>query len=824
MLGRPLLLLAPAFVAGILLSDVLPCRPGRDVLWVLIPLSLTLPAAVLTRGRPAWGLLAVSFCLMGLLLALLSMPVSHVLPRVLDGQERMLLEGVLLEPQETREGGIRLRIGLRTLLDQGQRIPLEENITLAIYRGEPDLRPGDRIRFEAKLRPLRDFNNPGRYDYVSSMARKGYFCSGSVPDSGCLTLLEQGDMPWPLLLVERLREGVRDFYRRGLAPEAYGLCKALVLGQTDGITQDMREAFDRTGLGHILAVSGLNIGLVAWLSFSGLRRLLSLSYSLMLRLDTRRLAALLTCIPVVGYTALAGFQVSCQRAMVMGLVFLFSIVIGRAGEIGTTVSLAALLVLAVHPQELFGISFQLSFLAVIGILVLYGPLTRWSGAGVSGGPKSALRRFGFQVLGLVAVSLAATLFLLPILVHYFHRLSLVTLAANLCVVPLVGFWVIPLGLLSILLLPISGLLAGYLLTACAWGIDLLMPVTRFWSDLSWAALWVPSPSPLEFALYYLLLLGILFFRKAGWIRVGVPMVLLAWTLDVTYWVWRVYGQEDLRITFFDVGKGNAALVEFPRGKKMLIDGGGIPRGTFDIGRMVVAPALWHEKIRRLDWVVLSHPDEDHMGGLPFLVEAFQPKAFWHMGACVESISFERLMKAVGSAGVKVSLPEEVFPGEEIEGVRVEVLHPLAGGMPRTGRSLSKINDRSLVLRISWGPWGVLFPGDLEKAGEAELVGTIGEGLESVVLLCPHHGSRSSCSTPFLDSVSPWLCVVSCGGASKNFPHPEVLGRLALRGTRVMRTDQAGAIQLRITPGAMEVWTWQDARGDFVFDLARGARG
>jgi competence protein ComEC len=257
--------------------------------------------------------------------------------------------------------------------------------------------------------------------------------------------------------------------------------------------------------------------------------------------------------------------------------------------------------------------------------------------------------------------------------------------------------------------------------------------------------------------------------------------------DVGYWAWQRFFHSDLRVTFLDVGQGDAAVVEFPGSQVMVIDGGGFASEDFDPGEVIIAPFLWSQKINRVDYLVMSHPQLDHFGGMAFLAENFSPKELWSNGERGKGERFQRLEVAFDREGVRAA--SLCGPGVErvIRGVEVKVLHPPCG------HSGLKTNDASLVLRLSYKGVDFLFPGDLEKEGEQILLQR-DSALASEVLKIPHHGSRTSSTEAFVEAVLPEVAVISAGHHNRfNFPAPEVVQRYEKKGSRVLRTDQAGAI-------------------------------
>jgi competence protein ComEC len=802
-----------AFAGGILVAHkgLAPCQ--GLVLPLFICITLCLFAILFLSYRLRLALLLIAFFFTGILVDLGRHHSSRLLPWAINRQ-KVTIEGTVLEPALISNKNARLKVRAQMLFVKERRIRINDDILVTVYNNIPHIRPGEKVRFPARLGPFKNFNNPGGYDYESAMKLKGLTCAASVSDGRRIVPMGSGLLPFPGGLLEKIQGPVRDFFSGKLNPEDEALFRALILGERQGISRQLREPFNRTGLGHVLAVSGLHIGLVAWISFYFFKVILSRSYKLALKTDIQKLTALLTCVPVIGYTCLAGFQVSSQRAMIMVLAFLWSLILRREKEVWSTLALAGLIVLAVDPHALFSISFQLSFSAVIGILWLAPPMLK-----IIPYPHETPQRkttifnkVSLYFIGLIAVSLSATLFLLPIISFYFHRVSLVTIPANLAVVPILGLWIIPNGLLSAVALPFSAQAANLFLHLGVWGLHAIMEVIRFWSGLSWASAWVVTPNLFEMLMFYALILFIFFFKRRAWARMGLAVLTVFMLVDAGYWTYRVHFNRDLKVTFLDVGQANAALVEFPGGQKMLIDGGGFPGDHFDVGQMVVAPFLWHSKIRKIDYLVLSHPQSDHMNGLRFIAKAFHPKEFWSNGDQVETASFKELMAIIESKKIKRLLPVDLVKGREINGAKIDFMHPVPGGKTSSLFDNGKrLNNNSLVLKISFAGKSFLFPGDLESEGEALLVSSKQNTLKSDVLLSPHHGSRSSSTREFLRMVKPGVCVISSGqGNFFGFPHEQTLKRLREIGCRAIRIDQSGTVQCTVGPDQrFDVRTFQD---------------
>jgi competence protein ComEC len=628
MFSRPLVPALCATIIGILVGHNIPVNTNLPA--VLLPLALLLWLGILFivpfKVRPFW--LMAAFTLIGIN-SQINDPSLSGLPPIIRSHERVVVEGTIYNPPRVRVSVATFPVrATRVFLPKGvERVKI--NLLAKIYGYRGGLQVGDRIRFPAKLKEFTNFNNPGGFDYGSYMKRRGISLVALVSDGQYVVRMGRGDLGLVTKALERIRGPLRRFFGERLSYPLGPLYTALILGERQGLTSKLREPFDRSGVGHIMAVSGLHIGLVAWLFFVSVRWLLSLSYRITLMTDIRKLAAIMTTFPVIGYGLITGLQVSSQRAMVMVLVFLWSLIIGREKDVWSSLSLAALIILTIRGDSLFATSFQLSFVAVAGILWL-APLI------VSRVPKlimgdhhekgsHLLRHVLKYVVGLIAVTTAATIITIPLLAHHFHRLSVVALPANLTVVPIIGLWVIPIGLLSCVLLPISATLASILLSLGGFGLNLAISFVRFWSDIPWSSIWVIRPNWLEILLLYGLLFLCVHFTRSRTYRVFLALFLILLSVDVGYWVYQTRLNKNLRVTILDAGRGNATVVRFSGKERMLITRNVFNQRGFDLGRRVVAPYLWQEKIKRVDYFLLTDCKLPHTHDLRFMIKNFRPK-------------------------------------------------------------------------------------------------------------------------------------------------------------------------------------------------------
>ncbi len=422
------------------------------------------------------------------------------------------------------------------------------------------------------------------------------------------------------------------------------------------------------------------------------------------------------------------------------------------------------------------------------------------------------------------MSFFATWGTLPLTARYFNLVSLVGLAANCFVVPVVGYLVVPLGLAGAALTPLVEPAAMALYRIGGLVLGLSIRLMEFMAALPFAAVRTVTPSHLEILLFYAASGAVLVLIRS---RYGVSVLsptavgrvpgprrfptggrgaavavlavsLLAGCADAGYWLYQRFWRADLRVTWVDVGQGQAVLLELPQGFTMLVDGGGFADNTaFDIGAAVVAPVLWHRKIRTVDTLVLSHPNSDHANGLVFIAENFNVGALWTNDESSDSLGYRVLMRTAAERGIARPRFADLERRSVVNGATLEILYPPLDFLERRARERWRNeNSNSLVLKVGLGAFSVLLPGDIQRPAEREIVRLAGEMLRSTVLTVPHHGSRTSSSEEFLEAVAPASAVFSCADREEfGLPHALVLERYRERGVQVYRTDRHGAVSL-----------------------------
>lgn len=837
---RPLIPLLLAFLAGILASRLAPVET-MPLEWAGILFSgifcclMVLLAAARSQRPLRFSPLALFFFL-GLLSLFpwTSPPLSpdHIRHAADDGKFRRI-SGVIAEPPVAQS--FRTVCILENIRISGPEAsltprPVRGRLRVLVYGAGKTLHAGDRIIFASKIKAFTNFNNFGGFDYKRFMAFQNVW--GNAYTSAAKISVT----PRPEKGLESLREAVSRAIRHAATGDAGAVLHALILGDRRDITPELREAFNRAGISHLLAISGLHVGIVASVSFFLFRWLLSWVPFFLVRAWTRKGAALLAMGPVLAYGVLAGMSPSTQRAVIMVCVFLLTFLVERDHDLPNTLCIAALTILILHPPSVFSVAFQLSFASVI--FIIFG-MRRMPGQREN--PMGVTRRFRKILFSFTAVSFLAIVGTAPLTLFHFNQISVAGLLSNLIFIPLIGFVVVPLSLFSVLLLlPLwtlaaqGGLMAaGAILSAC------VKPV-HFIAALPFASAKTISPSVLEMVCFYgicvcgyVLAASRIREKHHGHSRLASgfpenlrgaeapnaslslkPVLLLLAVFgiilgaDAAWWVHKRWWGKAMTVTVLDVGQGNAALVELPRGRCVLIDGGGYTDNLiFDVGEKVVAPFLWRNKIRTIDTVFLTHYDADHLNGLIYILNHFGVQTVYATHDPETALKNRGFLAAIQKHEIAYPLYGEFPETLPTTSAVFHVLYPPRDFADRAKREpWRNSNNNSMVVRVVYGEHGLLFPGDIMAAAEKELAAESAD-LRATILLAPHHGSGTSSTAAFLDRIRPELVVISCGNANRfGFPAEETLARYAERGLRVLRTDIHGAVSLKTDGRRLRVRT------------------
>jgi competence protein ComEC len=658
-------------------------------------------------------------------------------------------------------------------------------------RGPVALARGDVVAFVGTLRRPHNFANPGGFDVVASLARRGIHVVASVWDPTTIERLGREPTPLPARALDAWRADVGRALEHAGTPDVTAVLTALVLGDEAGIADDVRRAFTRAGVVHVLSVSGLHVGMVAATTAAAIAWMVGWSEWLLLRVDRRKLAGVAGLGVALLYGGLTGSAVATLRSLVMAAVVVAAVLLDRDADARRVLALAAVGTALLAPGAPCEISYQLSFVSVAALLA--GAAHQTSD---DAGPRwwRRSRRAG-------RAAAAAWIGTAPLTAFHFHQVSLVSVLANPLVIPLFeGLAVLP-GLAGAVVAPIAPAAAHAAMVLAAVPVGVALVLVRVIGGWRWSAVDVPFPDLAELVLLYGLIAGVwLRSSRIGRAAMVASLVLLA--IDAGRWAVERTARNELRVTFLDVGQGDASVVELPGGRVLVVDAGGFAGSDFDTGAAIVEPFLRARKIQSVDAVVMSHAHPDHAGGLAALVRAMAPGELWWSGMGGEGAAWAETVRALRETDTPVRLLQADTAIADFP--EIDVLHP-----PR-GWTVPSLNDGSLVIRVRHGATALLLTGDAEQAAETAMHDRASR-LGAAVLKVPHHGSRTSSGWSFLDAVDPRIAIASLGADNRfGHPAPEVEARYAARGVAFYRTDRCGAVTLVVGRDGLRVETARPA--------------
>jgi len=834
------------FASGICLSEILMFH---DQLLLLVILLLFCIIFIFCNYKAKWhcfifySLLGLLFFLIGLYHAQVQIrqpaDPNHIVNQI-KNQQTAGLYGVLIEHPAVSdsESGPKTRFLMKvkslyrdtTLCDSIHNEKISGLVLLTLNGLLPDeLQPGDHFLAKTKISPVRTFSTPGSFNYKKHLAGQSIFLKGWIEFPGNIIKIRTvkssahhfhfSSLPY---FPERIRHHIANFLDKILTQPARGLYKAILIGDRSNVSPSVIDSFTAAGCIHILAISGMHMGLLAIITITVITWLLKRSTWLLLHTNVKKIAVSIALIPLIGYALIAGFNIPVLRALLMTTVCIFAIIFDRPGNLLNHILLAALLILAWKPAVIFTASFQLSFSAVISIALIYpllfSILFQDQPDSLSGilktdsAPECSLSenimafpaRFFKWLLAAIILTTAAMLGTLPLLLFHFNRISLVAPFSNLLVEPLICSWSLIVGIIACFFIPLSPLAAGFLFKAGGFGLTFSKKICAFFAGMPFASLRFPTPSLMEITIFYIFLLSIIMAfhlektRKhlavftaifSFFCLLGVPVI-----SEITARV-----STSTTVSILDVGHGSAVVLQLPHNRNILVDGGGAVGDNFNIGERVIAPFLWKRKINHLNSVIISHPHADHYNGLPFILANFQPQILWINGTAGDDPEYKKLLKLADRLNIKIKVPQTKEVLFQDNDTRLQCVHN--GNRSEYGSKKEQIsflsqkldaNDMSLVLRLETADNSFLFPADISATMANALVSEK-RNIQADILLAPHHGSRASMSLDFIEAVRPEYITISAGRNNRfNLPDKS-FSDLEQKGIKVLTTGRDGTL-------------------------------
>ncbi|MCF7886509.1 MAG: DNA internalization-related competence protein ComEC/Rec2 [Candidatus Marinimicrobia bacterium] len=660
---------------------------------------------------------------------------------------------------------------------------LDGKLILYIQECNATFMYGDQLEFSTIIYRPDKPDNPGQFNYRRYLSDKNIYAQAWIDKS---TEINKHNIARFSLVrfANIVKVKILKIIDISTNATAAPIVKALITGSRGEISDLTELIFIDSGVIHILAVSGLHVGyvtLVFLLIFGFLRFPAKTKY-------------FLTICALWFYAAMVQFKPSVVRAVTMASCILMGKILERPLNVYNALGFAALIQTLILPKQLFHVGFQLSFVAVFSIIYIYNRLQHLLPEKFK--PYKITRKLIRYFYQLFLVSLSAQIGTLPLTIYYFNRVPVISVIANLFAIPIVGI----IGALGFAQIILGSIWLGF---SMAYGeilnilVYILKTIISYSANLSFAYFPIRQFSVITIILIYGLTFLLLNFDKRRF-RVNF-LILVLMLMNFNVWQ-KVINKPSMKVVFFDVGQGDAAYVEFPNGKNMLIDCG--MRGFYrNYARDIITPYLEKEGIKKIDVLGISHPHNDHIGGAPYILENFSVRCIWETGITAESKVFREMHYIADSLNVPIVNP---YAGDVFtfgDNTYLQILHP---SQKYIKQSRPNFNNASTTFKLTYKKVDLLFTGDIEKEAEEYLI-LYNNYLDSEIIKVPHHGSSTSSTYSFIHYSSPQYGVISVGEKNK-FGHPSknTINKYKKVGCCIHRTDQMGALLIETDGNKIDV--------------------
>ena len=696
---------------------------------------------------------------------------EHIINFVED--KKLIIFGTILEKEYYPEQGkYSLKFKVNQIEKEGQKRKVKGITLINIYTGNCPYEYGDVLRIQGRLvKPIAK-NNYGEFDYELYLAQRRIFTYSNIWQDKDIQKIGEERINLLISFSVYVRNKIKGIIGNLIDSPYDSLLIGMLLGEKTYLSPEVKDVFIESGIMHILAISGLHIGIITFALFA---------FFNFLHIP-KRIKIISIIVILIMYASITGFRPSVVRASIMFSILIIGKLINRKGNLYTSLFLAALIILLINPLTFYNAGFLLSFVVTFFVIYL----------------SPIFQELFFNIVEWIrkplSVSMAAWLGIFPLSAYFFYKVSLIAIITNIVIVPLatiaviLGFITFFMGLMSI---PLANLMANinyYVLI-------LITSLAKLFSSLPFSYIHIAQPSIISIFLYYSLIFLVIeiSYRKIFSAKLKIKFIILTLSAVLIVIIVQIfYPLDNLKVNFINVGEGDCILIETPKKSNILIDGGGTPQGSFDVGNKIVIPYLRRKGIDKINLLILTHPHLDHLEGLLPILREFKVDMVLDSGLTCDIPEYNEFISLIKNKNIpyhQAKADDNFIFGKNLE---LLLLNPLNN---YDCYDESDFNNASIVVKLFYKNSKFLFTGDIEEEAEKRML--IWQNiLKSDILKVAHHGSLSSTSLEFLNEVDPIIAVISVGKNNFGHPSPKIIERLQGKNIRIYRTDENGTIIIR----------------------------
>ncbi len=660
---------------------------------------------------------------------------------------------------------------------ENKKIPKSKNTKLILY-SKAEYFAGDILRIEGNFEKGEIDRNYKGFNYRRYLKQNKIY--GIVFSKSEEIIDKRKDINF---IFEKINKAFNSQIDKLYKDEYSGFMKGILIGNKNELDVQIENNFKTANISHILAISGLHISFI----------IIGVKFVLDKLINSKKIKSFILIIFFIFFWFITGKSISCMRACIMNILVILSSIFYRKNSFYISFIYSLIFIIVLNPYHIFSVSMWLSYLGTLGIVLLYNLFYKILNKKL----KSKFISKSF------ALSLSAQILIFPVMIYVFNIFSLNFFIANIVVSFFISY-ILAIGYISVFISFIFLPFAQVLVHIENLMLYIVFKTAEITSNLPFSKITLVTPSFIFIILYYILMFYFsIYFKNNKFkmlkvilnlnFRIIVKKLFIFITIIILISQINIIDFK-LKIYFFDVGQGDCTLIRTPYGKNIIIDGGDGNSDKYDYGEKVVYPYLLDRRIKKIDYLVASHADSDHMGGLIYILENMKVEQILLGIQSQESNQLKDLIDIANKKKVKIII---LKAGDEIKidkDIRIKVLFPIKNNLILE----NSLNNNSLVFKLKYNNFSMLFTGDIEEIAENELINLYKDNLKSTILKIAHHGSKSSSSKEFLKSVSPQIAVIGVGKKNKyGHPNEEVLLRLKNYGINIYRTDESGEIEIEV---------------------------